>query len=438
MPQHDYNLENAVGANFRADTNNALIAIVTQNSGSIAPSTNFKYQFFANETTGKMQFRDATDGATWYDLWNLNESLGVGAGGNITVQEEGTDLTSVATTLNFVGDGVTATGNSGTKEINIPGFTPTKENLYDAVRDILFEGTRVTFNEDDDSSTITINASGEGGGGGSFIPQGDVEEIDVLTVDQYNAITIKDDETLYLVEGDTSGGSFTPTQANLYDAVKDIFVPGTNTTLTETDGTMTIAVNATADIPQGDVTLLDVLTATQYEAATKNATTLYLVEGEGSGGSFTPTQANLYDAVKDIFIPGTNTTLTETDGDMTIAVNATGGGSFTPTQANLYDAVKDIFVAGANTTLTETDGAMTIAVNATADIPQGDVDEVDVLTPTEYNAITTKDDETLYLVEGQGEEYIPKGDVTAMDSVTQDEYDAITTKSATTLYIIAE
>ena len=119
MPQHDYNLENAVGANFRADTNNALIAIVTQNSGSIAPSTNFKYQFFANETTGKMQFRVATDGATWYDLWNLNESLSVGGGGNITVQEEGTDLTSVATTLNFVGDGVTATGNTAPNTPNL-------------------------------------------------------------------------------------------------------------------------------------------------------------------------------------------------------------------------------------------------------------------------------------------------------------------------------
>ena len=47
----------------------------------------------------------------------------------------------------------------------------------------------------------------------------------------------------------------------------------------------------------------------------------------GGGGSFTPSQANLYDAVKAILVPGTNTTLTENDTANTIAVNGQAGGS---------------------------------------------------------------------------------------------------------------
>jgi len=42
-------------------------------------------------------------------------------GGQITVQDEGTNLTTAATTLNFVGPGVTATGTGATKTITITG-----------------------------------------------------------------------------------------------------------------------------------------------------------------------------------------------------------------------------------------------------------------------------------------------------------------------------
>ena len=86
------------------------------------------------------------------------------------------------------------------------------------------------------------------------------------------------------------------------------------------------------------------------------------------GTTFTPSQANLYGSVKDIIVPGTNTTLTENDSANTIAVNVDipTVTPFTPSQANLYSSVKDIFVPGTNTTLTESDDANTIAVNATA------------------------------------------------------------------------
>jgi len=39
MAQHDYLLDNALGIDFRADINNALLAIATSNSGTVAPVT---------------------------------------------------------------------------------------------------------------------------------------------------------------------------------------------------------------------------------------------------------------------------------------------------------------------------------------------------------------------------------------------------------------
>ena len=52
--------------------------------------------------------------------WELGTDTG---GGSLTIQEDGTPLTTAATTLNFVGQGVTATGNGATKTITIPGGT---------------------------------------------------------------------------------------------------------------------------------------------------------------------------------------------------------------------------------------------------------------------------------------------------------------------------
>ena len=41
MSQHDMIIDNSTGANVRADINNALGAIATNNSGSSAPSTTY-------------------------------------------------------------------------------------------------------------------------------------------------------------------------------------------------------------------------------------------------------------------------------------------------------------------------------------------------------------------------------------------------------------
>lgn len=87
-----------------------------------------------------------------------------GGVGGITVQDEGNPLTALATTFNFTGAGVTATGNASTKTINIPGGGgATGVNIQDegnplaSVGETLnFEGAGVTATGGGVTKTITI------------------------------------------------------------------------------------------------------------------------------------------------------------------------------------------------------------------------------------------------------------------------------------------
>lgn len=59
--------------------------------------------------------------ATVVDTDAINWAAFGGSGGGVTVEDEGTPLATTATTLDFVGAGVTATGSGATKTITIPG-----------------------------------------------------------------------------------------------------------------------------------------------------------------------------------------------------------------------------------------------------------------------------------------------------------------------------
>ena len=67
MSQHDYNLANQTGADFRADLNNALGAIATNNSGDSQPSTTFAYEWWIDTTNNLLKIRNSADNA-WITL----------------------------------------------------------------------------------------------------------------------------------------------------------------------------------------------------------------------------------------------------------------------------------------------------------------------------------------------------------------------------------
>jgi len=71
MPTHDYFLDNNSGAAFRVDLNNALAAIVTNNSSETEPSTKYAYQWWADTNSGILKIRNsANDG--WISLLFLS------------------------------------------------------------------------------------------------------------------------------------------------------------------------------------------------------------------------------------------------------------------------------------------------------------------------------------------------------------------------------
>lgn len=63
MSQHDYNIANGGGAAVRADINNALLAILSQNAGPTAPTTTKPFMPWYDTTTGIFKIRNAADTA---------------------------------------------------------------------------------------------------------------------------------------------------------------------------------------------------------------------------------------------------------------------------------------------------------------------------------------------------------------------------------------
>lgn len=77
MAQHDYVLDNQAGSAFRSDTNSALAAVVSQNSGASAPATTFAYQPWADTTTGVLKVRNAANNA-WVNVYDLTTGKPIG------------------------------------------------------------------------------------------------------------------------------------------------------------------------------------------------------------------------------------------------------------------------------------------------------------------------------------------------------------------------
>lgn len=97
MAQHDYVLSNQSGASFRSDLNNALSAIVSQNSGAAEPSTTYAYQTWADTTNGVMKLRNGANSA-WITLYQLDGEWstiafenGSAAAPSIYFKDSGTD-----------------------------------------------------------------------------------------------------------------------------------------------------------------------------------------------------------------------------------------------------------------------------------------------------------------------------------------------------------
>ena len=126
MAPHDYVLDNATGANFRSDLNNALAAIVSNNSSSSEPSTKYAYQWWADTNDGVLKIRNSSNDG-WVTLLQLDGTLTLEDGTNsapalgfrddlntgiFSSAADTLDITCGGTTRgSFSSSGLTVTGN---------------------------------------------------------------------------------------------------------------------------------------------------------------------------------------------------------------------------------------------------------------------------------------------------------------------------------------
>ena len=75
MAQHDMYLDNAKGAAFRADLNNALAALVSNNAGPAAPNPAFANMLWYDTSADQLKIRNEANDA-WILLYDINQSGG--------------------------------------------------------------------------------------------------------------------------------------------------------------------------------------------------------------------------------------------------------------------------------------------------------------------------------------------------------------------------
>lgn len=134
---------------------------------------------------GKMFYcENVTDPVIDDDDVTFAEISGGGGSFTLTVQDEGTPLATGATTLNFTGSGVTASGTGATKTINVPGGI-SGITVQDEGSPLTTDATTLNFTGDGvtasgSGATKTINVPGGGtvaiciifGDGGSTLNTG--------------------------------------------------------------------------------------------------------------------------------------------------------------------------------------------------------------------------------------------------------------------------
>ena len=123
----------------------------------------------------------------------VNYQVG-GSGGGITVEDEGTPLSTTATTLNFVGAGIAASGTGAEKTITVSGGAAAN-SVFDTV-DVVGIVTAGSFVTD----LITANGTGRGFCTRYYITANGASSYRFAGPGQRNTV---DNPTLYLMRGFT-------------------------------------------------------------------------------------------------------------------------------------------------------------------------------------------------------------------------------------------
>ncbi len=172
MATHDYNLANASGASFRADLNNALQAILTNNSSASAPSTTAAYMFWADTNTGILKIRNSANDA-WVELLQLDGTLTLEDGSASAValgfrDELNTGIFSSGANNFDVSIAGTTRLNISASGINITGTVTDDGATHDG--DVTFTGAsaNIVFDKSDNALEFADNAKARFGNSGDL------------------------------------------------------------------------------------------------------------------------------------------------------------------------------------------------------------------------------------------------------------------------------
>ena len=144
-------------------TSNGNIDIEPHGTGDVLLG-NFKFDADQSVGSGQDNYVLTYDHST--GKISLEASSGGGGGSSLTVQDEGSALSTAATTINFVGAGVTATGSGATKTVTISGggsgVTVQEEgsSLSTSGTTLNFVGAGVTATGSGATKTITVPGGG--------------------------------------------------------------------------------------------------------------------------------------------------------------------------------------------------------------------------------------------------------------------------------------
>lgn len=199
MAQHDYVIANQSGASFRADLNNGLAAIVSNNSGATAPSTTYAYQWWADTTAGQLKLRNAANDG-WIVVQELDGTM---------LMEDGS---AASPGLAFASDLDSGFFRAGTNQLGIA--TNGVERVEFGTSEVVFNdgGADIDFRVEGDTNAnlLYVDAGNDRVGIGTNAP-GTLIEIDnaapyITFKNNTEEDTAGGRETRLIFEGEQSGG----------------------------------------------------------------------------------------------------------------------------------------------------------------------------------------------------------------------------------------
>ena len=166
MAQHDYDIANQTGSNFRADLNNALDAIVSNNSGSSEPSTTFAYEWWIDTSANVLKLRNSANNA-WITL-PLSITASNETSGALTVNGNLTTTGILDADGGVTVDNITIDGT----EIDLSSGDLTIDSAGDIILDA--DGGNVTFKDGGTAIGDLVNASSD------FVIESKVQDKDII------------------------------------------------------------------------------------------------------------------------------------------------------------------------------------------------------------------------------------------------------------------